>query len=309
MRHRSDALIVRSGSLALGHQHLYAHAVIPVLAYATVCLGSVQAWAGMARFQARRTKPGWMWLATGALALGFGLWGMHVIAVLGFDFADLTVQHDIPLTALSGLLCVSSTMLSLFVADTRRTWPGLFTASAVLTGGLIGAHLLSMTALDTPAEFQWSVGLALVSAALAIVGVTATLWLTVTISPKPLAIGATLLTAAVLCAAQYTALDAVTVTSTGEESSHGGAGLSGPALIVTLASILVMVILTVAFNLYVTPIQDVHDTPTYGSSREAPKFEASDSIYGAERVTNRPSAVRSGADGIVEVGPVVRITS
>ncbi|MFF7581121.1 MHYT domain-containing protein [Streptomyces sp. NPDC008061] len=305
MRHRSDALF--SGSLALGHQHLYAHAVIPVLAYATVFLGSVQAWAGMARFQARRTKPGWMWLTTGALALGFGSWGMHMIAVLGFDFAYLTVRHDIPLTALSGLLCVGSTMLGLFVADRRRSWPGLLTASAVLTGGLIGAHLLSMTALDTPAEFQWSVGTAMVSAVLAIVGVMATLWLTVTIGPKPLAIGATLLTAAVLCAAQYTALDAVTVTSTGEASGPDGDGLSGPALIVPLAAILVMVILTVAFNLYVTPVQDVHDTPTRHSSREAPKLEASDSIYGAERVTNRPSTVPTDAVGVVQAGPVVHI--
>ena len=308
MRHRSDALYVRSGSLALDHQHLYTHAVFPALAYAAVCFGSLQAWACMARFQARRTKPGWMWLATGALALGFGLWGMHMIAVLGFDVAYLTVRHDVPLTVLSGLLCVGSTMLGLFLADTRRGWPGLLTAGAVMTGGLIGAHLLGKTALS-PAEFQWSVGTTLVSAVLAVSGVTATLWLVVTVSPKPLVMGATLLTAAVLCVAQYSTLDAMTVTSSGDVSGHDGGGLSGPALIVPLAAILVMVILTVAFNLYVTPVQDVHDTPERRSAREAPEAEPSDGIHRVERVTSRPTAVPTGADGVVEAGPVVHVAS
>lgn len=113
--------------------------------------------------------------------------------------------------------------------------------------------------------------------------------------------------AAVLCAAQYTALDAVTVTPTGEVSRHHGAGPTGPALIVPVAASLLMMVLTVAFNLYVTPVRDVRDAPARRSVREAPRFVPSDGVYGAERVTDGRSALRTDDRGTVEAGPGVRV--
>lgn len=297
----------------MGHQHLYSHALFPVLAYATVCFGSFQGWACMARFRARRTQAGRMWLALAALALGSALWGMHMITMLGYDVPGTKIRHDALLTQLAALVCVGSTMLGLLLAEARRTWLGLLIAGSVMTGGLTGAHLVGMAALDAPAEFSSSVGIALIAAVLAAAGVAATLWLTVTVDTRPLAVGASLLTAAVLCTAQYTDLAAMTVTST-RADGHAEGGLSGPTLTLAVAAVLTLMVLMVAFNLYITPVRDVHDTPAPLVTYEMPKYLLADNLYVAEAALpaepagSKPTAVTAGDDQAVEAGPVLRIS-
>lgn len=300
----------------MGHQHISSHAVFPFLAYATVSLGSFQGWACMTRFRARRTTAEWTWLGIAAVALGSGLWGLRMISLLGFDTPGVTVRHDALLTALSGVLGVGSALSGLLLADTRRTRRGLLAAGAVMVGGLVGARALGMAALDAPAAFHTSAAIATVAVAQAVAGVAGTLWLVVTAGQRVRAVGISLLTGALLCGAQYTDLAAITVTPGGPVSGHGG-GLSGPALVLAVAAVVILVALTVAFNLYVTPVQDVHDSPAPLVTRAMPPHLL---VRHAERVASpvAPPAVRPGASPppgaaasgdvlVIEAGPVVNV--
>ncbi|MFC5204153.1 MHYT domain-containing protein [Streptomyces kaempferi] len=260
----------------------------------------------MARFRARRTKPEWMWLAFGSVALGAGLWGMYLITWLGLDATGTPIRHDGPLTFISGLICVGSTALSLRLADVRRSLQGLFTAGAVMAGGLVCAHTLDLAVLDAHTEVHSSVGEALASALLAAVGTTAMLWLTVAVGPKVMAAGASLVTGAVLCSAQYTYLAAVTMTP-GAAAGRGG-GLSEPALIVPLAAVLALVVLTVAFNLYITPVRDVYDAQTQLVTPEGPPYLLPDTNRPVEPAPAPPAVAPAGNERPpIEAGPVVKV--
>lgn len=299
----------------MGHQHLYSHLLFPVLAYVTVCLGSFQGWACTARFRARRTKAGNMWLALAATALGSALWGMHMITMLGFEVSGMELRHDALRTQLSALLCIGAAMLGLLVMEAQPTSLGRFIAGSVMAGGLTGAHLLGITALYAPAEFGSSVAMTLIAVIPAAAGAAATLWLTAVVDSRPPAVGASLVTGALLCCAQYTALAAVTVRPMQSEG-HADAGLSGPTLAVAVAAFLMLTVLTVAFNLYITPVQDVRDTPPPLVTRPVSERWATNDLSGAGTVLtaspaatseDRPAAVTTAAEPLVDAGPVLRI--
>ncbi|WP_405914859.1 MHYT domain-containing protein [Streptomyces sp. NBC_00728] len=225
----------------------------------------------MARFRARRTKQEWMWLAFGSVALGSGLWGMHLIVWLGLGTHGTVIGHDGPLTVLSGLVCVCSTTFGLLLADVRRTPWGLVAAGAVLAGGLVWAQALGVIALDVDGGIHLSIGAALTAALVAAIGATATLSVSVSVGSKVTALGASLLTGAVLCSAQYICLAGVTVPPEGTAAGQG-TGLGGAAGVVPPAAVLTLVVLTVAFNLYMTPVRDVRDTPAPLVTREMPWY-------------------------------------
>ncbi|MEU9381267.1 MHYT domain-containing protein [Streptomyces sp. NPDC048279] len=260
----------------------------------------------MARFRARRTRPEWKWLACGSVALGAGLWGMHLIAWIGFEAGGTPIDCDRPLTVVSGLICVGSTALGLRLADVRRTPRGLIAAGAVMAVGLLGAHALGMAALDTRAGVRSSVGAALASALLTTVGTTAVLWLTATVGSRATAAGASLLVGAELCCAQYTDLAAVSVTP-GVSAGRGG-GVSGPAFIVPLAAVMILVVLTVAFNLHITPVRDVYDAPARLIPRGMPWCPLPDPVHRVGPAPTLPLVVPvSDERPAIEAGPVVHV--
>ncbi|MPY36574.1 hypothetical protein FNH09_36720 [Streptomyces adustus] len=80
-----------------------------------------------------------------------------------------------------------------------------------------------------------------------------------------------------LCRARHTDLAAVTV-NPGAGADQGG-GPGGAALLVPLAAVLVPAVLTVV-NLYITPVQDVHDAPAQARSGSAHFGEEQESAPG-----------------------------
>ncbi|MEU8715887.1 hypothetical protein [Streptomyces sp. NPDC048663] len=289
----------------MGHQHLSTHLLFPVLAYTTACAAAFQVRACTVRHRARRAEAGRTWLGLAVLALAAGTWGANVIALLGYGVSGATVRHDALPTAFSALVCAGSAVFGLGLADTARSRSGPVAGGAVLTAGLTAVYFLGTTALDAPpVAFGRSLGVTSAAVALTAAAAAALLWP----APPggPVGAVAPFLAAALLCAAQYTHLAAVTVAPAGAGGA-AGAGLGGPALGVAAAAVVSLALLTVAFNLYVTPLQDVRDAPRPLVTRELPPYLLTPPEPVTRPVAAVPVPVTSGEDGIVEAGPVLRV--
>src|ERR1700674_2410488 len=66
-----------------------------------------------------------LWLSSGAVAMGIGIWSMHYIGMLAFRL-PVPVQYDLPTVLLSLVAAVFASAVALFVVSRRKM--GLFRA-------------------------------------------------------------------------------------------------------------------------------------------------------------------------------------
>lgn len=119
-----------------------------------------------------------LWLSSGAVAMGIGIWAMHYIGMLAFRL-PVPVQYDWPTVLLSLLAAVFASAVALFVVSRNKM--GLFRASVgsiFMGGGIAAMHYIGMAAMRLPAMCHYSPALVIVSAVLAIVISFVALWLT-----------------------------------------------------------------------------------------------------------------------------------
>jgi two-component system, sensor histidine kinase and response regulator len=119
-----------------------------------------------------------LWLSTGALSMGIGIWSMHYIGMLAFRL-PVPVEFDWPTVLLSLLAAVFASGVALFVVS-RRTMGLLRSAlgSIVMGGGIAAMHYIGMAAMRLPAMCRYSLVLVMVSVVLAVMISFAALWLT-----------------------------------------------------------------------------------------------------------------------------------
>ncbi|MGI5255530.1 MHYT domain-containing protein [Actinacidiphila glaucinigra] len=247
----------------------------------------------MTRFRARADR-GWAWLTAGALTLGFGIWGMHTIVMLGFAVDGMTVRHTVFPMVLTGLLSLGSVGLGLYLIGACPNRVGFLVAGTGTGLGLVGMHCISMAAVEAPAEFSYSSAMVtVVAVVLATAAATAMIWVAATVKGRIAAIGCSLLTAALLWVTQYIALTSVDVTPTDEVAGHG-AGKEGIYFIVPLIVALGTVMLAVVSALCLTP---VHDAPSRLFGRDADVIVAPVPGYGSvDRVAEASDSAALQAD-------------
>jgi PAS domain S-box-containing protein len=91
------------------------------------------------RVSASSARKAAIWLAAGAVSMGFGIWSMHFIGMLAFHL-PVPVAFNLPITLLSMLIAIVVSAIALFVL--RR--PQLGTPSLTLGGTLMGIGIASM---------------------------------------------------------------------------------------------------------------------------------------------------------------------
>jgi PAS domain S-box-containing protein len=91
------------------------------------------------RVSASSARKAAIWLAAGAVSMGFGIWSMHFIGMLAFHL-PVPVAFNLPITLLSMLIAVVVSAIALFVL--RR--PQLGIPSLTLGGTLMGIGIASM---------------------------------------------------------------------------------------------------------------------------------------------------------------------
>lgn len=120
------------------------------LSVIVACLASYAALSIVGRIKAaEQTKSNaWqLWLITGSLTMGGGVWAMHFIAMLALKL-PLAVSYDILMTALSTLPVVVCSAVMLFVLSRPRNKKASLFIGGVLMGAGIGAmHYIGMAAM------------------------------------------------------------------------------------------------------------------------------------------------------------------
>ena len=94
------------------------------------------------------------WIAIAAVAVGFGIWATHFVAMLGYD-PGIVAGYDLSLTAMSLAAAIVMTALSFHVSTLHRTPKGFAVASLLSGGGIAAMHYIGMKALELPADLRW----------------------------------------------------------------------------------------------------------------------------------------------------------
>ena len=188
-----------------------AHDLRLVVLAAIVC--ALSSFAAFRLLHHARTAQGQMrdiWLAVAAVAIGFGIWATHFIAMLAFS-PGIPSGYNIALTALSLVAAMLLTGCGLVVAMIPgwRASPAL--GGAIVAGGIAAMHYTGMAAFEIAGIVVWDYGMVAWSVVLgAALGAIA---LPVGLhdpSEKWKTAGAALLTLAI-CSHHFTGMAAVTI--------------------------------------------------------------------------------------------------
>jgi NO-binding membrane sensor protein with MHYT domain len=143
--------------------------VAVLAAYASLELaGRIRASSGWVR---------WLWLVTGAISLGGGIWSMHFIGMLAL-ILPVPVTYDLPLTALSFLIPIVFAAVGYYIVYWRsESWPRLLLGGVVIGTAIATMHYTGMAALRMPAIASYELPWVATSVVIAIAASTVALWL------------------------------------------------------------------------------------------------------------------------------------
>jgi diguanylate cyclase (GGDEF)-like protein/PAS domain S-box-containing protein len=129
-----------------------------VLLAATICalsaLGAVQ-FLRHARHLTGRAAARWTMGA--GIAIGFGVWATHFVAILGYD-PGVIAGYQVPATVISLITAIAMITISFATALARPDRKGLAIASLLGGSGIAAMHYLGMSALELPATIHWRSG-------------------------------------------------------------------------------------------------------------------------------------------------------
>jgi diguanylate cyclase (GGDEF)-like protein/PAS domain S-box-containing protein len=108
------------------------------------------------------------WVCGAGVAIGFGIWATHFVAMLGYD-PGVIAGFQIPPTIISLVTAIAMTTMSFSIALARPDRRGLALASLLGGGGIAAMHYVGMSALEIPADIRWSRGYVALSLLFAVV--------------------------------------------------------------------------------------------------------------------------------------------
>lgn len=123
---------------------------------------------------------GWLrqiWLAGGAVSMGFGIWSMHYIGMLAFRLA-IPVAYDFPTVICSLGAAIAASAIALYIVSQKKMGPLQAVLGSLMMGsGIASMHYIGMVAMRLPAECRYDAWLVTLSIVIAILASFAALWL------------------------------------------------------------------------------------------------------------------------------------
>jgi len=210
-----------------------------ILLAATICLISSYACIGLLRHAQRSIDHMRMvWTGVAALAVGFGIWATHFVAVLAFR-PGFTLDYDLGLTTLSMLIAILVCGAGIAVAVRGTSVWDHVLGGAVVGVAISSMHYTGIAALIMGGNLQWNSGLVAVSILSGIVLGGLAFRTGMGRSLRGLFGGALLLTSAI-CAMHFTAMAAADFSLCFPLSANGS--IDGFWLSVALAFISVLLL-------------------------------------------------------------------
>ena len=120
------------------------------------------------RVSATHGRAHLLWLSSGAVAMGIGIWAMHYIGMEALRL-PVPVQYDWPTVLLSMLAAIFAAGVALFIASRKKLQaPALIGGSVVMGCAIAAMHYIGMEAMRLPAMCSYSIPLVVLSVIVAI---------------------------------------------------------------------------------------------------------------------------------------------
>ena len=159
-----------------------------------------------------------VWLTSGAIAMGIGIWSMHYTAMLAFRL-PVPVLYHWPTALLSLLAGIVASAIALFAASqTSLGWPTILAGSVFQGGGIAALHYIAMDSMRLDATCHYSPTIVAFSVLFAIAGSLLSLRLTFlfrngTVGRQRRKAASAMLMGAAISGMHYTAMAASTFTA------------------------------------------------------------------------------------------------
>ena len=129
------------------------------------------------RVSASRGQRRWIWLTSGAIAMGFGIWSMHYVGMLAFVL-PVPVLYHVPTVILSLVAAVIGAAIALYIVS-KKTMRRVDTAIAgvCLGGAIVSMHYVGMAAMRSAAMHHYKPGLVTLSVVVAVTFSSIAAWL------------------------------------------------------------------------------------------------------------------------------------
>jgi PAS domain S-box-containing protein len=128
-----------------------------------------------------------VWLISGGVVLGIGIWSMHYTAMWAFRI-PVPVEYYWPLALLSVLEGVVSSIIALAVVSRKTLGMRAAIAGSLFQGaGISGLHYTAMASMRMPAMCHYSPPIVGLSVLVAVAGSLLSLWLTFLFGNRPTA--------------------------------------------------------------------------------------------------------------------------
>src|SRR3989442_8115275 len=129
------------------------------------------------RVSTSKGKASAAWLLGGALAMGTGIWSMHLIGMLAFSL-PVRVAYDIWITMLSMLAAVAVSGVALYTVRRPAMTPGNVTLAGTIMGaGICVMHYTGMAAMRMSPPIAYDPVLFVASVLVAIIASLSALWI------------------------------------------------------------------------------------------------------------------------------------
>ena len=144
--------------------------VTPLLAYGMACVGSAVGLRCALRAPMAERRRGAGWLALGSVAIGVGIFTMHVVAMIGFSVGEVEIRYDLLMTYASLLVAVGVSAVALLLVSLRRyAWLAVIGGGLVLGLGVASSHYVGMMGMQIPGAVRYDERIMVISAAVAVV--------------------------------------------------------------------------------------------------------------------------------------------
>ena len=119
-----------------------------------------------------------VWLTGGGIAMGIGIWAMHVIGMLAMDIS-MRLNYNLLQTALSMFIAIGASLFALWLVSRDHLRRRRLSTGAVILGtGIVAMHYTGMAALQVEPAIVWDMRWVALSVVIALLASLAALWLT-----------------------------------------------------------------------------------------------------------------------------------